>query len=634
MRLKSLQSHVAIVHQKLKNFFCKLCEKSFAEKAQLTRHIKTHQEDGDNVDNSDNVSSDFEVKDEDDESSSSGSSVEDWTDENEMTIPSLTCGTEQVFVVSMKPDELKSKIKSEMQEQEQKDLLADSIDSTGILIEEDFLKHESIEIKEEVLDDDHTSSNSHIMKIGTFPVIKCEPDILNFQDSNYFNDNFDMDMTEETNKPYIAHSSIKCELDVPTSPLKSINLQDEQNYVCSDCGEVFEDAKTLAVHELVKHNKKESLTNLDDDKEEPKKVFNCLLCDRSYKTQQHLKGHHQAMHNNQSFDCTTCDRKFSYKAALDRHLKAGHGSDNEDNDDNDDNEDNEVSESNEVNDDQTDEQPETDHTCLACKIPFDTITAMQEHFDKTHRKASGMGCSICDKDFNKQDHLSQHFFAIHSDNTYDCKQCGRGFSFKSALGRHMKIVHENRKDFMCSACGKEFGSRYDLNQHFEFYHQTGTPVISCSICDREFTKQEHLKMHHSAVHTDNTFDCQSCGRGFSYKSALDRHVKVVHQNRKDFICSACGKEFGSRYDLTQHFDGTHAVENDEEKRDSRTCKVCGKIFMKERNLKMHYTAVHTDATFDCPVCAKKFSFKSALERHVKVVHENQKNHVSLIIIII
>lgn len=607
MRLKSLQSHVAIVHQKLKNFFCKLCEKSFAEKAQLTRHLKTHQEDDDNGDNgndSDNLSSDCEVKEDNDESSSSESSCEDWTDENEMTIPSLTCGTEQVFVVSMKPDELKSKIKSEMQEQEQKDLLADSIDTTGILIEEDFLKHETIEIKEEVLDEDQT----HIIEgIATFPVIKCEPDILNFQDSNYFNDNFDMDMTEETNKPYIAHSSIKCELDVP------ISLHQDQKNVCSDCGEVFEDAKMLAVHELVKHNKKESPSrSVDcDEKEEPKKVYNCLLCDRSYKTQQHLKVHHQAMHNNQSFDCLTCDRKFSYKAALDRHLRAGHGSDNED-----------------------DEESKIDHTCLDCGLSFKSTNLMQEHFDGSHRTASGIGCSICDKEFTQQDHLNQHFFALHSYNIFDCKECDRGFSSKSTLDNHIKVVHENCKDFICSACGKAFGNKYNLNQHLENAHPTGpTPanLISCNICDKGFTKQEHLKMHHSAVHTDNTFDCKDCGRGFSYKSALDRHIKVVHENRKDFICSACGKEFGSRYDLTQHFDGTHAVENDEEKRVSRTCKVCGKIFMKERNLKMHYTAVHTDATFDCPVCQKKFSFKSALERHVKVVHENQKNHVSYLI---
>ena len=609
MRLKSLQSHVAIVHQKLKNFFCKLCEKSFAEKAQLTRHLKTHQEDGEN---SDNLSSDFEVKEDGDDSSSNESSGEE-TDENEVTIPSLTCGTEQVFVVSMKPDDLKSKIKNEMQEQEHNDLLADSIDpSSGVLIEEDFLKHEPIEIKEEVLDEE-----CQLNQLGGFPIIKCEPDIINFQDSNYFNDNFEMDMTEETNKPYIANSSIKCELDIPVSSLESINLQQDLNNVCSNCGEVFENEKMLTVHELEKHNKKESLRSLDVDKEEPKKVYKCLLCDRFYKTQQHLKFHHQAMHNNKSFDCDTCDRKFSYKTALDRHLRAGHGSDNEDSDDNIDNE----------------EQSDKEHKCLDCGLSFKSTILMQKHFEELHRNANGLTCGICEREFTKQEHLNQHYFAVHTDNTYDCKECGRGFSFKSALERHIKVVHENRKDHVCSACGKEFGNKYDLNQHFEFTHQTGTPanVISCSICGREFTKQEHLKMHHSAVHTDNTFDCKDCGRGFSYKSALDRHIKVVHENRKDFICSACGKEFGSRYDLNQHFDGTHAVENDEEKRESRTCKVCGKIFMKERNLKMHYTAVHTDATFDCPVCQKKFSFKSALERHVKVVHENQKNHVNYLL---
>lgn len=157
----------------------------------------------------------------------------------------------------------------------------------------------------------------------------------------------------------------------------------------------------------------------------------------------------------------------------------------------------------------------------------------------------------------------------------------------------------------------------DKKDNFDFEPESRFP---CSKCDKNFIKDDHLKVHFSAAHTENSFNCEQCGRSFQYKSALDRHHKVVHENQRDHVCTKCGKSFGLRYDLTNHYETVH----DELKKGQRTCQICNKVFSKERNLRIHILAIHSENTFECEICSKKFSFKSAKERHVKVVHNNER----------
>lgn len=144
--------------------------------------------------------------------------------------------------------------------------------------------------------------------------------------------------------------------------------------------------------------------------------------------------------------------------------------------------------------------------------------------------------------------------------------------------------------------------------------------FKCLECDKEFSKKDHLQAHFLANHTENLFSCNQCGRNFRYKSAFDRHIKIVHDQQQNHVCTKCGKAFSLKYDLTKHYETSH----DESKRAQRTCHICGKVFSKERNLQMHIVAIHNKKSFECEVCDKKFSFKSAKDRHVKVVHQNQR----------
>ena len=59
--------------------------------------------------------------------------------------------------------------------------------------------------------------------------------------------------------------------------------------------------------------------------------------------------------------------------------------------------------------------------------------------------------------------------------------CNKYFAHRSALNDHRKAIHNKEQEFRCDQCGKRFR------------------------CENE------MKVHFIAIHTDQTFDCETCG---------------------------------------------------------------------------------------------------------------------------
>ena len=106
---------------------------------------------------------------------------------------------------------------------------------------------------------------------------------------------------------------------------------------------------------------------------------------------------------------------------------------------------------------------------------------------------------------------------------HPCDQCESSFSRPSDRERHVRCVHEKRRDFACPQCTAAFG------------------------------KADHLKTHIRTVHEKRRdHKCPQCGSAFGHAHILTRHVHTVHEKRKDHLCLHCAATFSKADHLAKH----------------------------------------------------------------------------------
>ena len=111
-----------------------------------------------------------------------------------------------------------------------------------------------------------------------------------------------------------------------------------------------------------------------------------------------------------------------------------------------------------------------------------------------------------------------------------CPHCGKTFTQPGNLTTHIRIVHEQRRDYACPHCDKNFSVKTSLKNHIRSIHQLR-----------------------------RDYDCPwpQCGRAFTEKGSLQRHIRGVHEGRRDFVCPLCPKPFIDRSALRKHLRAVH-----------------------------------------------------------------------------
>ena len=80
---------------------------------------------------------------------------------------------------------------------------------------------------------------------------------------------------------------------------------------------------------------------------------------------------------------------------------------------------------------------------------------------------------------------------------YPCGQCGKQFSQKGTLVRHLRTVHEEAK-YPCGQCGKQFSQKGSLDEHQRSVHEG--VKYPCGQCGKQFSQKGNLARHHKSVH--------------------------------------------------------------------------------------------------------------------------------------
>ena len=71
--------------------------------------------------------------------------------------------------------------------------------------------------------------------------------------------------------------------------------------------------------------------------------------------------------------------------------------------------------------------------------------------------------------------------------------CGKYFTTRFNLKRHIEIVHLNYKRYRCETCEKLFASKKNLIEHS--YLHSGAKPYQCDVCDLSFRHLSFLCLH-------------------------------------------------------------------------------------------------------------------------------------------
>ncbi|CAG9801039.1 unnamed protein product [Chironomus riparius] len=286
-------------------------------------------------------------------------------------------------------------------------------------------------------------------------------------------------------------------------------------------------------------------------------------------------------------------------------------------------------------------------SCDLCSIKLESFTNAKSHFKKSHKGIKGY-LICCGKKYIKKYRLLTHLNS-HYNVSFPCKACGKTFSSKQCLGRHM-ISHETLKLFECDKCPKSFAKKFQvrnhlqnvhvyekvvpsfkchfedcskifvnnlrLQHHLKYTHEGGDQVI-CEICSKTFKKRSSLD-EHMRIHTRKPCDryqCEICGHYIADIRVFQRHVKNHATESLNNTCHYCGKKSPNLKALKGHIRYVHELERNFQ------CRFCEKRFKTSRNLKDHEASVHTlEELYECSFCPRTFRNHSNMLSHRKNQH--------------
>jgi len=113
-------------------------------------------------------------------------------------------------------------------------------------------------------------------------------------------------------------------------------------------------------------------------------------------------------------------------------------------------------------------------------------------------------------------------------DAHTCSRCDSAFASVSARNRHVRVVHEKRRDHACPHCATAFDQASHLKQHVRAVHEK---------------RRDHA--------------CPHCAAAFGQARNLTTHVRTVHEKRRDHACPHCTAAFGKASDLTRHVRSAH-----------------------------------------------------------------------------
>nr|XP_034187607.1 zinc finger protein 14-like [Osmia lignaria] len=232
---------------------------------------------------------------------------------------------------------------------------------------------------------------------------------------------------------------------------------------------------------------------------------------------------------------------------------------------------------------------------------------------------------------------------------YVCTKCGRHYSSKKSLDRHLITHHE--KTFTCNKCNKHFFHLDKLVEHSKLHEIKEKPKpVLCRICNKNFRKTDTMVRHlnvHKRANPKEVLSILKEIRDRRKLESISESEKTVIQVKNNDDKKETDEKSVSRYNsmisdkqetCTLQTDcksptsallflDVNASENDSfDNNMVYKCKYCTKRYTTEKSLQRHLL-VHADKKFVCNVCNMKFYREDRLQSH-KNRYGHDENKIS------
>ncbi|XP_014217581.1 zinc finger protein 224-like [Copidosoma floridanum] len=158
--------------------------------------------------------------------------------------------------------------------------------------------------------------------------------------------------------------------------------------------------------------------------------------------------------------------------------------------------------------------------------------------------------------------------------SFTCSKCNKSYKFFTSLWRHRNYECDVQPKFACKYCASKFTQKSNLDRHLRAKHPNADdsqspihpiqahrqPPPDVSSLNRSYVFSgfvDNIPPMQQRTNSLSSWQCQQCGKSYSLRQNLMKHVRFECGGRKHFGCRLCSSRYTQKASLARHLLNRH-----------------------------------------------------------------------------